>query len=74
MTMWILELYDEWYGSPVTVGVYSTMENAQAACDILLKQIEEVTLMDPTLRYDMIISPIMLNSYIDSALAWVSGG
>ena len=72
MEMWVLELYDEWYSCPVIAGVYTTFDNAQSAYDILMRQIKEKTLEDPTKRYGMVISPIHIDSFIDAALAWVN--
>ena len=72
MEMWVLELYDEWYSCPVIVGVYTTFDNAQSAYGILMRQIKEKTLEDPTKRYGMVICPIHIDSFIDTALAWVN--
>lgn len=70
MTAWILELFDEWNACPVLVGVYSTPERAEAAYDILVRQLEaRGELMEE--RYDMSIEPIQIDSFIDVALTWI---
>ena len=71
MTAWILELFDEWNACPVLVGVYSTQERAEAAYDILVRQLEARGEKDVEGRYDMAIEPIQIDSFIDVALAWI---
>lgn len=72
--MWILELYDDWYGCPVFVGVFSTPERAEAAYDIVMRNIREKEgFDDPEQRYDMAIEPIQLDTFIDAAMAWIGG-
>lgn len=73
MNIWILELYDQWFECPVTIGVYTTMEKAQDAYEVLMKQLKEKTLEDPEERYSMVIEPIQMDAFIEAALAWVAG-
>lgn len=72
MPLWVLELYDEWYSSPIIIGVYTTFDKAQAAYSILMRQLKEQCIdMEPEKRYCMAICPIRSDTFIDAALAWV---
>lgn len=71
MTMWILELYDNWFACPVTIGVYSTQDKAETAYDIVMRQLMEKDLEKPEERYNMAIVPIQTDSFIDTAMAWI---
>lgn len=71
MNLWILEFYDKWFECPVTVGVYTTMDGAETARDIVVKQLMEKNLEKASERFDIAIVPIQADSFISQAVAWI---
>lgn len=71
MNLWVLEFYDKWFECPVTVGIYTCMENARTARDIIVNQLKEKNLEEAEQRFDIAIVPVQADSFISQAISWI---
>ena len=72
MELFVAEVFDYWWETPLIVGVYMTESDARAAIDIVLNRVRE---LDPSIdadrRFVETITPVTLNGFTPACLDYL---